>query len=469
MISTEQQEAKGFYKLSFIQRLGFGSGDFAQNLIFQTVMQYVSIFYITVVGLRPSTVALLVFIPPIINIFGSMILGAFVDRHNPKWGKYRSYLLFGGIPLMVFAVLCFWNGFPGSTVYSFATYIGLCLLYTVVSLPYGALFASLTRDVGEMDKLTSTRMVLANLGGFTVAFGTPTMVRYFSPTNTFNTSGDAHAWFITMSILAVVGVALLIFCFFQSKERVVSKPDKTAEVKASDMWGEFMRNSQLRIVALFIFTAFAMMSIYNAAGAYFLSYNLNAQEYTGWFQGVGFLPAFIFLPFIPAIKKAIGKKQMFYTFLIVSIIGMALLYIVAIVPVLRSQIWIVLVAQFIKSTGIIVATGYMWALVPEVISYAEWQTGKRIPGTINAIIGIVFQLGMAVGLFLPNIVLEFSGFNRDAATQSGSALQGILWLVAILPALLLFVLMFIISKYELTDEKMDLINKEIETGHLIND
>ena len=468
MSSTTQQEAKGFNKLSWLQRIGFGSGDFAQNLIFQTVMQYVSIFYITVVGLRPSTVALLVFIPPIINIFGSMWLGAFVDRHNPKWGKYRSYLIFGGVPLMAFAVLCFWNGFPGSTVYSFATYIGLCLLYTAVSLPYGALFASLTRDVGEMDILTSTRMVLANLGGFTVAFGVPTMVQHFSSTNTFNTSSDAGAWFTTMSILAALGVILLIFCFSQSKEQVVSKPDKTAEVKASEMWGEFMRNSQLRIVALFIFTAFAMMSIYNAAGAYFTTYVLNAQEYTGWFQGIGFLPA-IFLLFIPTIKKAIGKKQMFYAFLLVAIVGMALLYIVSIVPALRSQIWIVLVAQFIKSTGIIVATGYMWALVPEVISYGEWKTGKRIPGTINAVIGIVFQLGMAIGLFFPNMVLGLVGFNKDAATQSGLALQGILWLVTLLPALLLFVLMFIISKYELTDEKMDIINKEIEAGHLGND
>ena len=30
-------EAKGFYKLSWIQRIGFGSGDMAQNLIYQTV------------------------------------------------------------------------------------------------------------------------------------------------------------------------------------------------------------------------------------------------------------------------------------------------------------------------------------------------------------------------------------------------------------------------------------------------
>ena len=29
---------KGFYKLSWLQRIGFGSGDLAQNLIFQTTL-----------------------------------------------------------------------------------------------------------------------------------------------------------------------------------------------------------------------------------------------------------------------------------------------------------------------------------------------------------------------------------------------------------------------------------------------
>ena len=465
-METNTIETKGFYKLSWLQRIGFGSGDFAQNLIFQTVMQYFSIFYTTVFGLPPATVAVMVFIPPVINIFGSMLLGTFVDKHNPKWGKYRSYLIIGGVPLTVFAILCFWNGFPGSTLYAFVTYIGLCLLYTLVSLPYGALFASLTRDTDEMAILTSTRMVIANLGGLAVAYGIPTFVRFLSPTNTYNTSGDAHAWFITMTVYALVGLAAFIFCFMQSKERVVIKAEKTSEVKASDLWMEFLRNRPLRIVAFFIFTAFAMMSIYNAAGAYYMTYNMNASEYTGWFQGVGFLPAFIFLPLLPAIIKAIGKKKMFYVFLFVAILGMALLYIVSIVPVLRSQIWIIMAAQFIKCTGIIVATGYMWALVPEVIAYGEHTTGKRIAGTVNAFIGIVFQLGLAVGLFIPNMVLDIVGFDKDIAVQTPFALQGILWLVAVIPILLLFLEIFIISRYELDDHVIDKINKEIEERNL---
>lgn len=158
---------------------------------------------------------------------------------------------------------------------------------------------------------------------------------------------------------------------------------------------------------------------------------------------------------------------MFYVFLSVAILGMALLYVVSIVPALRSQIWIIMVAQFIKSTGIIVATGYMWALVPEVITYGEYTTGRRISGTVNAIIGIVFQLGMAIGLFIPNIVLGFVGFDKDnAVSQSALAQQGILWLVAVIPAMLLILAMFIISRYKLEDNVIDKINMEIEEKHL---
>jgi GPH family glycoside/pentoside/hexuronide:cation symporter len=45
--------------------------------------------------------------------------------------------------------------------------------------------------------------------------------------------------------------------------------------------------------------------------------------------------------------------------------------------------------------------------------------------------------------------------------QTAFAEQGILWLVAVIPALLLLLSMYIISKYELDDEVIDKINREI--------
>jgi GPH family glycoside/pentoside/hexuronide:cation symporter len=159
----------------------------------------------------------------------------------------------------------------------------------------------------------------------------------------------------------------------------------------------------------------------------------------------------------------VGKRGMFFIFLSVAIIGMAMLYAISMIPALKDQIWLVYVAQFIKSTGVIVATGYMWALVPEVISYGEYTTGRRISGIVNALTGIFYKAGMALGGVVPGVVLCLVNFDKDnATTQSPLAEQGILWLVAVIPAILLVLAMYIISKYELSDEVIDKINKEIE-------
>jgi Na+/melibiose symporter-like transporter len=271
-------------------------------------------------------------------------------------------------------------------------------------------------------------------------------------------------------------------------------------------------------------------------------------------MGLGSLPSFIFMPLVPAIKRKVGKKNMFFIFLSVAILGMAMLYCITKFLDMQQNMTLIYIAQFIKSTGVIVATGYMWALIPEVISYGEFTTGKRISGIVNALTGIFFKAGMALGGVVPGYVLYYTGYkaaaeeastlptdssawfytmliyaliglallifcfsqckervvmdasetenvkvsdlwvefvrNRplriialffitafammsvgnaagayymnDLQAQTPLAQEGILWLVCVIPAILLIIAMFIISKYELSDEKIDEINKAIE-------
>lgn len=454
-------ESKGFYKLSWAQRIGYGSGDLAQNLIFQVTCTYLTFFFTDIYGLDAAAVALMFTVGNVLNVIWDPIVGAIIDKSNPKYGKYRSYLLYVGVPLSISAILCFYDGFRPSIVYAYVTYIAMTLLYTFINVPYGALNSSLTRDTDEITILTSVRMFMANVGGLAVNSGLPLVIGLFAISANGELPKDSHAWFVTMSIYAIVGMILLVFCFTQCKERVVMDSKASEDVKISDLWMEFKDNGPLRIIAFFFITAFAMMSIGNAAGAYFINSNMHgtATELS-IFMALGSLPSFIFMPLVPAIKKAIGKKNMFYTFLGCAILGMAMLYVIAKMDE-PSMTWIY-VAQFIKSTGVIVATGYMWALVPEVISYGEWKSGKRIAGIVNALTGIFFKAGMTLGGIVAPAVLAYVHYNKDVIQQSAEAEEGILWLVCVLPAILLALAMFIISRYELTDEKIDQINKEIE-------
>ena len=480
-MSNNPNEAKGFYKLNWMQRIGFGAGDMAQNLIYQTVSIWLLFFYTNVFGLKPGPAALMFLVVRLVDVLWDPVVGTIVDKGNPKWGKYRSWLILGGIPLVGLAILCFWHGLSASSdtvklVYAYITYVGMSMCYTLVNVPYGALNASLTRDTNEITILTSTRMFMANLGALCVK-SLPIIIAIFAPkvlneetgkmTAVYNTPEAGTAWFITYAIFAVVGLALLFFCFTQCKEKVVMDAKESANVKVSDLWMEFGRNKPLRVVAFFFITAFAMMSVSNAADAYFMSYNVEATPLlTTLFMWLGTIPAFIFMPLVPAIKRKIGKKGMFYLFLGVAIVGMAMMYTFVSIPATKSNFVLLCIAQFVKSTGIITATGYMWALVPEVIAFGEYTSGKRIAGIVNALTGIFFKAGMALGGVVPGLVLAWVGFNADATQQTPLALQGILWLVCVIPAVLLLLAIFIISKYELSDERMDEINKEIEARQL---
>ena len=104
-------EAKGFYKLNWLQRIRFGSGDMAQNLIYQTISIWLLFFYTNVYGLNPGTAALMFLVVRLVDVLWDPIVGTFVDKGNPRWGKYRSWLILGGIPLVGLSILCFWNGF----------------------------------------------------------------------------------------------------------------------------------------------------------------------------------------------------------------------------------------------------------------------------------------------------------------------------------------------------------------------
>ena len=165
------------------------------------------------------------------------------------------------------------------------------------------------------------------------------------------------------------------------------------------------------------------------------------------FMGCGMLPSFVFMPLLPALRRLLGKKGLFYVFGAVAVVGMAALYVLSRAGGTRSvaSAWIY-AAQFVKATGIIVATGYMWALVPEVIAYSERLTGRRVSGVITAIVGVFFRAGMALGNATAGLVLAGTGYRAVADAEGGmsrpTAPSAWLWTMAALAGVAVVQLVF---------------------------
>ncbi len=69
----------------------------------------------------------------------------------------------------------------GSVAFAFIIYLALDPVYSLVNIPYGSLNASLTRDPESIDKLTSTRMMLANSANLLVYTLFPMFVQMAAP------------------------------------------------------------------------------------------------------------------------------------------------------------------------------------------------------------------------------------------------------------------------------------------------
>lgn len=475
---TKHVAEKEFAKLSWGERISYGAGDLAQNLIFGTVGSMLLFYLTTVFGISAAVGATIFLVVRWVNVFWDPWVGAVVDKSNLKRGKYRPFLLYFGIPLTVCAALLFFpmEAVRGNVIYAFISYLATALIYSFVNIPYGALNASLTRDNDEVSTLTTVRMTEANIGNLMVYTFLPLFVQLASPDKQMKDVGlfglklnlgdytSPHAggaYFLVMSIYMIIGFILLMVTYFGVKERVLPTKEETASVKYSDLFAEIKRNKPLQVLGMFFLIGFTFMFFGNTVWPFYMQYNVGHPEWMASINLIGSIPG-IFLVFLwPIIRKKIGKKQFFYVFLILFVIGQLVLFVWQ-MPAFKDSPLLGYVGRFLMQWGITSATGYMWSLVPEVVSYGEHQSKKRVAGIINAIMGLFFKIGLALGGIIPGYVNAFFKFDGSKATQSPSALLGIQWSMIWIPIVLAFVAMWIMSRYPLNDKDVDRINLEID-------
>lgn len=161
-------------KVSLKEKIGYGSGDFASNLFWQTFMYFLPIFYTDVFGLPVAAAAWLFGLSRILDAVTDPTVGIIADRTKSRWGRFRPYLLFGAIPFGVIGILSFTTpdmSTTGKVVYAFITYNLMMILYTVINIPYSSLLGVLTPDSQERTKVSSLRFIFAfSAGLFVTAF-----------------------------------------------------------------------------------------------------------------------------------------------------------------------------------------------------------------------------------------------------------------------------------------------------------
>ena len=73
------------------QRIGYGSSDFACNLIWQMISLYLLYFYTNVMHLNAGAVSVMFLVTKVIDGISDLIVGFLIDKTNTRWGKSRPW------------------------------------------------------------------------------------------------------------------------------------------------------------------------------------------------------------------------------------------------------------------------------------------------------------------------------------------------------------------------------------------
>lgn len=281
----------------------------------------------TVNAIGTATAGFIFLFVRIINVVWDPIVGAFVDRSSSKSGKYRPWILRAGIPLMIFALLTFapLPGVKGNVPFAFITYFLMDLVYSVVNIPYGSLNASLTRDPKSVDKITTTRMMLANVANLMVYTLFPMFVQMASPKDNhlqdtgifglklnmgnYTDPSAQNAWFSVYLIYAIIGAIAFLICYKFTKERVVASSEQSSKVSTLDLFKELKNNRPLIILGLFFMLAFTFMFFMNTVNGFFNQFVVQHSPWMGAIGLVSSIPGIDFPIFWPKLKKIFGKKD----------------------------------------------------------------------------------------------------------------------------------------------------------------
>src|SRR3954454_23124539 len=149
-------------KLRPLQVIGYSAGDAANNLAFSITSFFLLVYYTDVAGISAAAVGTMVLVVRLWDAFADMFAGRVVDRTQTRWGKFRPFLLFGSLPLLLLSVAVF--SVPGglsdggALVYAYVSYAVFGLIYSLVNIPYGSMATAMTQRSDERAKLATVRV-----------------------------------------------------------------------------------------------------------------------------------------------------------------------------------------------------------------------------------------------------------------------------------------------------------------------
>ena len=464
---AQQQEA-ALRPLKFTAFIGYGLGDFGCNLAFTLGSTFLLYYYTDVAGLSAAAVGTMFFIVRLWDAFADLIAGRAVDRTMTRWGKFRPFILFFSVPLLVLSVLTFnvpsGLGDAATLLYVYLTYAVLGLLYSLVNIPYGSLASAMTQSIHQRGKLVASRTLGAAAGSVLISFIiAPQISALRAQKNTLPPDvylDQAQQIFTNITLLFVLlGSIAFGLTFLWCHERVVRR---TPTVSIKDTFATLRQNRPLAILCGASF--FYLLGYYTVTGAtlFYATYILGDAALAFQVALLSTGVQIFVTPFVPKLIDKFGKKALFQYCGVLTVIGGVGLFLTP-----DGLVWFALVCLGIKGVGFSLINTLMFALEADTVEFGEWKSGMRSEGATYAIFSFTRKLTQSLGGAATAWALALGGYVSASAAvatpeQPESALTAIKVVFGLVPAAAAVLAMLVFIVYPLTDQRFQEIRDETE-------
>jgi glucuronide carrier protein len=430
------------------QYLGYGAGDAANNLTFSMTSMFLLLYYTDVVGIAATTVGTLFLVVRVFDGFADLFAGRVVDRTNTRWGRFRPYLLFAAVPLLLLNVAVFTVpdlGDTGTLVYAYLTYVLFGLGYSLVNIPYGSLATAITQDPVERSKLATFRVLGSNIAILLLAVAVAPQIAG---------SGDLQrSLTITTVVLAVIGAGLYLFTFLTSRERVAHS---TQTPPLGETFASLKQNTALLVLCgssvVFLVGWFSLQTV----TVYYARNVLGSADYyivLSVVQTTGVLAAALL---VPGLVPRIGKKRVYQALGAIAVLaGIAVAFAPASVPA------VAIVAFGAFGIGLGGVNTAAFALQADTVEYGEWKTGSRTEGATYSVFSFTRKVGQAIGAAAASYTIGLGGYVSGTASQPDSAVTAIKTAAGLVPAVFILAAIVIMSAYPLSEARFREVVREL--------
>ena len=434
--------------LKWYNKIGYGSGDIAGNVVYAFLSSFVMIYLTNTIGLSAGIVGTLIAVSKLFDGFTDIFFGSMIDRTHSKLGKARPWMLYGYIGCAVtlaaiFAVPTSW----GSTAQYIWFFIAYTLLngvfYTANNIAYSALTSLVTKNSKERVQMGSYRFIFA--------FSTSLFIQSVTIGFVAMCKGGAAAWRTVAIVYAVIGLIVNTISVFSVKELSEEELyEKEWEEKKPEGEKFGLAEAFKLLIAnkfyLMICGVYILQQLYGAminAGIYYMTYVLKNENLYGVFSWAINIPLIIALIFTPTL---VGRWKGMYKLnlrgYMLAVVGRGLVVFAA----YQGSVALMLLFTAVAALGQGPWQGDMNAVIASCSESTYLTKGKRVDGTMYSCTSLGVKVGGGIGTAIAGWMLEFSKFDGKLAVQPDSCIRMLHVMYLWLPLAINLVIMLVLSR-----------------------